>query len=108
MKLELRQRDSGRTVQLRKGDILEITLAENRTTPYRWRFAQRPSRRVLRLKKSEYVPSPAPPGVVGRGGKHVYRFRAIRRGITSLRLVETHVSDPEDVSGRFRVSIRPG
>ena len=108
MTIDLRSGDSSRTVHLRRGDTVRITLAENQSTPYRWRFARRPSSRVLRLVKSEYIVPPMPPGQVGGGGKHVYTFRAIRRGRTSLRLVESLFGEPRTIARRFSLSVRPG
>jgi predicted secreted protein len=108
MTVGLTKRDSGRTVFLRDGDVVQITLAENRSTPYRWAFQTRPSRTVLRLTKSVYVPSPAPPGVVGRGGHHIYTFKAVGTGTTALKLVLRYIANPKKVASTFSLRVRPG
>jgi predicted secreted protein len=108
MTVALTGRDSGRTLYLRKGDSIQITLAENSSTPYRWAFKTRPSARVLRLTESVYVPSPAPPGIVGRGGHHLFAFKAVGTGTTSLQLVLRYLGTPSQNGGHFNLQIRPG
>jgi inhibitor of cysteine peptidase len=108
MTLGLTKRDSGRTLYLRKGDVVQVTLAENQSTPYRWAFTTHPSRSVLRLTKSVYIPSPAPAGVVGRGGHQVFKFKAVGSGTTALKLVLRYIANPKKVASTFSLQVRPG
>jgi predicted secreted protein len=108
MTIGLTKGDSGRTVYVEKGDVVTIKLPENGSTPYRWEFRTRPSSHVLRLVSSQYIPFPAPPGVVGRGGTRVYTFKAQHGGTTSLKLQLTYIAAPHTVGGRFSLQVRPG
>lgn len=106
MTVLVRQGDSGRTLQLRPGDVVKLSLAENPSTGYGWRFSKRSNRRVLRLISSRFVADPAPPGTVGAGGKHGWVFKARRRGRTSFRLILTPPGQPQTISRRFSLRVR--
>jgi len=105
MTVLVRQGDSGRTVHLRPGDVIKLTLAENPSTGYGWRWSRRPARRVLRTVSSKYVADPVPPGTVGSGGKHTWVFKARRRGETSFRLALTPPGESRPVTRRFRLRV---
>jgi predicted secreted protein len=105
MTAQLTQGDSGRTVYLRKGDKVEVTVAENQSTPYAWKVQKRSSARVLKLTSSKYITSPAPPGIVGAPGKHVYKFTATGRGTTSFKAGNTYVGQGHRVAQKFSLKI---
>jgi predicted secreted protein len=102
MTAQLTQGDSGRTVYLRKG---EVTVAENQSTPYAWKVQKRSSAKVLKLTSSKYITSPAPPGIVGAPGKHVYKFTATGRGTTSFKAGNTYVGQGHRVAQKFSLKI---
>jgi predicted secreted protein len=80
-------RDNGKTARLNRGDVLQITLSETPGTGYAWRAVKRPSAAVLRLLSDRFVAPPATnPPTAGAPGSHVYRWRAVGRGTTSLKL----------------------
>lgn len=80
-------RDSGKTVHLYRGDVLQVTLSENPSTGYAWRIVKRSARAVLRPLSDRFIPPrQTNPPTVGTPGRHVYRWRASGRGRTSLRL----------------------
>ena len=106
MTVVVRQGDSGRTLQLRPGDVVKLNLAENPSTGYGWRFRKRPNRRVLRLVSSRFVADPVPPGTVGGGGKHEWVFRARVRGRTSFRLWLTPPGQSDMPTRRFGLRVR--
>jgi predicted secreted protein len=79
--------DNGKTARLNRGDFLRITLSENPGTGYAWRAVKRPTLSVLKLLSDRFVAPPATnPPIAGAPGSHVYRWRAIGRGTTSLKL----------------------
>ncbi len=104
----LTQTDNGRTVALKTGDTLRITLPENRTTPYAWKFTAEPSAQVMTLTSSSYVPTPVAPHVVGSGGHQVYTFKVRNAGNTAIALALSYVGRTPQVVQRFAVSVRPG
>lgn len=105
MSVGLTQADSGRRLQFRPGDTMRIALAENRTTPYWWTFAVRPSKSVLRLTSSKYVPNPTPPNFAGGGGEHFWTFKVVGHGSTSLKLVLSYLGKRKKIIGRFSIHV---
>ena len=84
---KLEGNDSGKTVRLRKGDILRVTLKENASTGYRWRLVRKPRRKLLRLASNRYKPAPqTDPPTTGAAGHRIFRWRARRRGKTALKI----------------------
>ena len=104
----LTQTDNGRTVALKTGDTLRITLPENLTTPYAWKFTAKPSAQVMTLTSSEYVPAPVAPHVVGSGGHQIYTFKVKKAETTSLALALSYVGRTPKVVQRFAVNVTPG
>ena len=79
--------DNGKTVHLTRGDVLQVTLAENAGTGYAWRLTRRPAASILRQLSNRFVAPPQTnPPTVGAPGRRVVRWRATNRGATSLRL----------------------
>ncbi|MBV9885536.1 MAG: protease inhibitor I42 family protein [Acidobacteria bacterium] len=74
----------GRTVNLRVGDGVKLTLEENPTTGYRWEFTSRPEPACV-IVKDEYVANAN--GLAGSGGVHDWDFRAVDKGTCSMSLV---------------------
>lgn len=87
------QADNGKTVSLRTGDYLNVTLQENPTTGYRWVVTERDDSR-LRLVGDQYAaPDPGPTGQTGGGGQRLLRFQALGEGPTCLRLEYRRAND---------------
>ena len=64
--VELTQRDSGSSVDVKVTQVLIITLPANHTTPYHWVLTQAPDPRVLEKVADTYESSPGPPAPAGR------------------------------------------
>jgi inhibitor of cysteine peptidase len=79
--LEVNESFDGRTVGLAVGEIVQISLFENRTTGFRWHLSSRAGP-VCELESDGYEAAAAPPG---RGGTHHWRFRAARPGVTEIK-----------------------
>lgn len=80
--VELGPEDDGRTVEIRRGDIVEIYLPENPTTGYQWSI-DRGDATVVALEESEF--SQVPDARTGRRGWRKMRFRARTAGTAQLR-----------------------
>jgi inhibitor of cysteine peptidase len=66
----------GRAIDLRVGDGVKLSLAENPTTGYRWEFVAKPEPYCV-VASDAYV---ANAGAIGSGGSHNWAFRAVRQG----------------------------
>lgn len=78
----LTDQDNGRRVSLHVGDPLELHLAENATTGYRWSM----DRHDTRLLEPVEATASYSKAAVGSGGQAVFRFRAAAAGSTELAL----------------------
>jgi len=77
---------------LNLGDTVQITIAENRTTQYRW-FLAFYDDDILELVSDKYVQNANFFGADGVGGRHAITFLAIAPGETT---VEVALKDYED------------
>ena len=75
---------SGRSLDLRVGDGVKVTLAENPTTGYKWELLARPEP-ICVIVSDAYVANTAV-GTVGAGGVHNWDFRAVDKGTTTVSL----------------------
>ena len=63
--LKLSERDNGRSVDMKKGQKVTVSLPQNASTGYRWKVVQTP--RALGYPQESYKAS-GPVGIVGGGG----------------------------------------
>ncbi|MBN1278090.1 MAG: protease inhibitor I42 family protein [Deltaproteobacteria bacterium] len=89
----LDEKDAGRTVEIRRGEILEISLQGNPTTGYMWEVDFVDKGVLSQTGEAEFIPDRI---ARGAGGKVVLRFEAARPGKTALRLVY-HRSFEKDI-----------
>src|SRR5712664_986258 len=80
--LSLTENDEGRSVEVRAGDTVRISLPENATTGYRWAI-DRIDEEVIEAVGSE--PN-YPGGAVGSGGHVVFTFKAKKAGTGEVTL----------------------
>lgn len=80
--LQIDAHSNGREVSLRAGETLEISLAENRTTGFRWRLESNAGP-ACKLLKSSFEASL---GATGRGGVHHWQFQAVQAGAGKIEL----------------------
>jgi inhibitor of cysteine peptidase len=73
----------GRTVNLRVGDGVKLSLEENPTTGYRWEFLARPEPACV-IVSDAYDPNAS--GLAGSGGVHHWDFRAVDKGTCAVSL----------------------
>ena len=76
--------DSGRTINMKIGDCLNIVLEGNPTTGYIWEEASRTAPVLKQYKKMEYIPQSK---LIGAGGICTFYYKAVGRGSKELKLV---------------------
>ncbi|MFH1725215.1 MAG: protease inhibitor I42 family protein [Elusimicrobiota bacterium] len=69
------------------GERFSVSLESNPTTGYGWRLARPLDGTVLELVDSGY--EDPPPGLVGRGGREIWTFKAVGRGRATIELEYT-------------------
>ena len=70
------EKDNDRTVAIRLGDILQVTLPENATTGYRWAIDSYDEDLVKALANQPRYPAQA----IGSGGEVAFTFEAKKIG----------------------------
>jgi inhibitor of cysteine peptidase len=76
--------DNGKTIELKKGQVLSITLAANPTTGYTWEVVEGDEKVVRQLGEIEFKPESE---AVGAGGVQIIRLEVMNTGQTTLKLV---------------------
>ena len=99
----LTETDSGREVEVRRGDVLVVRLNAQLGTGYGWRVARNNARRLRPLGES--LESSGGGDKVGGAETQVFRFKAVRRGAATLTL---HYKRPWEKaeSKTFSVEVR--
>jgi inhibitor of cysteine peptidase len=77
--------DSGSQVEVKKGQVLAISLESNPTTGYRWEVMKINETMLKQVGESEFISSQSG-DVVGAGGVEVLRFETVGVGTTYLEL----------------------
>ena len=95
----IREQDAGRTIQVSRGELIILRLAENPTTGYRWTVE---SSQGLELIDDQNFFGEG----LGAGGARVLQFRSRRNGECELRLKHWREWEGEtSVIGRFQVHL---
>ena len=81
---QITEADAGRQIELRVGDMLEITLPANPTTGYQWETIDLDSTILRPVGEQTFEPSS---NAVGSGGQVKQRFEAVGAGQTELKLI---------------------
>jgi inhibitor of cysteine peptidase len=100
-------RDSAKSIEIITGQEFAIELDANATTGYQWQLAKPLNKRIIELLSTEYRVSET--GLVGAGGKEVWKFRAVNQGKTmiSMKYIRPWEKDvPPEKNVQFRVVIR--
>jgi inhibitor of cysteine peptidase len=79
---QINQEQAGETIPVEVGDTLELKLAENPTTGYRWQVDKNTSD-LLELQTSDYAPMGTG---LGAAGLRTFTFKVARPGTARLRL----------------------
>jgi len=86
-------------------DRLTIRLTEDFDGGYKWTVSHRPASKILRLVSNQAVRT-EPPGVVGGTDERVVVYRAIGKGKTSLKLIESRSFQRDSQIAKFTLSVR--
>ncbi len=81
-RITIRQTDDGRSLPVRLGDLICLSLAENPTTGYRWDIEEPLD--ALELQQDTYHSQV--PKLVGGSSTRVFVFRVAGAGLIKLRL----------------------
>ena len=73
---------TGESKDVSVGEEFEIELESNPSTGYEWTMTTRPDEAILGLTRDEFVPSDST--AVGAPGKHIWRFKALAAGKTTI------------------------
>ena len=79
----MEQKHISKEVEIAVDGSLTVTLGSNQTTGFKWELAEITDESVLEYVDDEYVP-PEDTGVVGAGGKEVWTFKALKKGLTEV------------------------
>lgn len=70
---------------INKNKVLEVKLESNPTTGYSWKWIKSDSNKILDSIDATYVRTKVSNGVVGSGGTEIFKFKANKSGIDSLK-----------------------
>jgi inhibitor of cysteine peptidase len=94
--------DNGRTVELRVGDTVRVTLAENATTGYRWAIDRCDEDVIEPLGSEPRYPS----GAIGSGGEVTFSFQGKKAGTGEVVLKNWRQWEGDaSVTNRFRIRL---
>jgi len=98
--------DSGKTIAVAAGDLVEIRLEGNPTTGFMWSVAGIEGDAIASMGDVEYVQKPAPRGMVGVGGTFVVNLRAARPGKAAVACEYKRPWEKDTApAGRFAVTL---
>jgi inhibitor of cysteine peptidase len=98
----LAETDNDRTVDIRLGETVRVTLAENATTGYRWAIDRYDEEFVEALGTDARYPS----NRIGAGGEVTFDFQGRKIGTGEIVLKEwRHWEGDSSVTKRFRVRL---
>lgn len=87
--VKLTEVDNGKSLEVKVGEIIEITLPGNPTTGYCWSSALRDKDKALLEEMGEpaYTASSTEGNLVGGGGTYTFTFKAEASGSAVIKLV---------------------
>ena len=101
--LSLAEPDNGRTVDVRVGDTVQVTLRENATTGYRWAIDRYDEKFIEALGSEPHYTA----GTIGVGGTVTFTFRGKTVGNGEIVLKNwRHWEGDASVTSRFHLGIR--
>lgn len=100
----LTQADEGKSISIKPGEVMGISLNENPSTGFRWSL-EKNNDEILELLKSDYIQASG--SEVGGGGKRIWKFKAKKTGEVHLALKHWRAweGDKSTVE-RFEVIVR--
>lgn len=101
--LTLTLEDTGKSLQLARGQDLVIRLPENPTTGYLWKVEAFDDQILAFQGRQAAAPGPG----IGSGREVIFAFKALKPGLSRIRLKRSRewVTDESGVDQRFEVSV---
>jgi inhibitor of cysteine peptidase len=100
--VSLVETDNGRTIDVRPGETVQVTLPENATTGYRWAVDHYDQDSIEAVSTEPHYPAKA----VGAGGEVAFSFRAKKIGSGEIVLKHWRQWEGDaSVTDRFRVQL---
>lgn len=84
------------TIHVHVMDTFSTSLASNPSTGYQWMLSNPPDPRFLSLLETTYLPPSAPTARVGHSGIQIWKFQALKQGLTTLSLKYCRPWDESD------------
>ena len=82
--VNISESDAGKTIELKKGDTLVVSLEGNITTGFNWEMAAPGPANLKQIGEPEVTPTS---GLVGASGTIVLKFSAVQTGQATLKLI---------------------
>jgi predicted secreted protein len=101
--MNLTMEDSGKTINLSKGDVVHVTLVSNRSTGNTWRKIEF-DKQVLQ-EVSDPVYKMDRENLIGAAGKVTYSFRALKKGVSRLYMEYGPMDQEKTALKTFEVEI---
>ena len=101
--INLTMDDTGKTVNVKKGDKISITLVSNRSTGNTWRNIEYDNKIIEQDGEPEYKASSSK--LVGAPGKVTYKFKAIAKGKTKLKMEYGSFDKKKPALKKFEIDI---
>jgi inhibitor of cysteine peptidase len=83
--VQVSEQDAGKTIQLKVGQTITVSLTGNMTTGYTWEGQNLDVALLDQIGEMEYHAEQT--GAVGSGGTYSYNFRAVKAGSTTLHMI---------------------
>ncbi len=91
--MKLSNKNTGSSIHLQTGDLVEINLASNPSTGYQWEAVPVEPTLLEKQENWEFKPAGRAPGA---GGMLTLRFKAVRRGEGEFKLIYHRPFEPEE------------
>ena len=81
---ELTFDNNGSSIELKKGDKINIKLESNPTTGYTWILSENTDENIISMTNSEFIQTEKEEELVGSGGYEIFTFQAEKNGQTEI------------------------
>ena len=99
--LKVDQTSNGGAVELPVGEMLEISLPENRTTGFKWNVKSS-GEPICALLDDRYEPGRS----IGEGGEHRWQFQANQAGSADIELLYRRSWEGKKAARKFTIHVR--
>ena len=88
-------------------DTISLSLNSNPTTGYSWNWANKDLVKIVTSSGSQFMQdTPADKKVVGRGGKEIWKFLGVQRGIDTIKMVYRRPWDATSGIDTLRILVK--